>query len=118
MIYLFSDYFNYGFNEDTWRAYCEREKQMRIHESGVGLGGLGVSRVNSAMTIVNENSKYSSGGSTIVVGGQNQNVIRKGIITATTRRGGVIDVIVSANSRRNDVSPPKESPIQVIFYFF
>lgn len=32
-----TDYFNYGFNEDTWRAYCERQKRMRIHESGAGL---------------------------------------------------------------------------------
>uniref|UniRef100_A0A1Y1LWG1 Pre-mRNA polyadenylation factor Fip1 domain-containing protein n=1 Tax=Photinus pyralis TaxID=7054 RepID=A0A1Y1LWG1_PHOPY len=22
-----TDYFNYGFNEDTWRAYCERQKR-------------------------------------------------------------------------------------------
>lgn len=31
-----TDYFNYGFNEDTWRAYCERQKKMRSHESGAG----------------------------------------------------------------------------------
>lgn len=37
-----TDYFNYGFNEDTWRAYCERQKQMRLNESGVGLQGLSV----------------------------------------------------------------------------
>lgn len=34
---IFSDY---GFNEETWRAYCERQKRMRIHESGVGLASL------------------------------------------------------------------------------
>lgn len=34
-----TDYFNYGFSEETWRAYCERQKKMR-HESGVGLSGL------------------------------------------------------------------------------
>ncbi|XP_065211275.1 pre-mRNA 3'-end-processing factor FIP1 isoform X2 [Planococcus citri] len=32
-----TDYFNYGFNEETWRAYCERQKRMRVHESGSGL---------------------------------------------------------------------------------
>lgn len=37
-----TDYFNYGFNEDTWRAYCERQKRMRVNESGVGLTGLAV----------------------------------------------------------------------------
>ncbi|XP_058799893.1 pre-mRNA 3'-end-processing factor FIP1 isoform X2 [Phymastichus coffea] len=31
-----TDYFNYGFNEETWRAYCERQKRMRS-ESGAGL---------------------------------------------------------------------------------
>ena len=24
-----SDYFNYGFNEDTWRMYCEKQRRMR-----------------------------------------------------------------------------------------
>ncbi|KAJ3125370.1 hypothetical protein HK098_000317 [Nowakowskiella sp. JEL0407] len=24
-----TDYFNYGFNEDTWRAYCQKQKQAR-----------------------------------------------------------------------------------------
>ncbi|XP_068153683.1 uncharacterized protein [Drosophila tropicalis] len=32
-----TDYFNYGFNEMTWRAYCERQKHMRITESGAGM---------------------------------------------------------------------------------
>lgn len=34
---MFTDY---GFNEETWRSYCERQKRMRIHESGVGLASL------------------------------------------------------------------------------
>uniref|UniRef100_A0A452HD44 Pre-mRNA 3'-end-processing factor FIP1 n=1 Tax=Gopherus agassizii TaxID=38772 RepID=A0A452HD44_9SAUR len=25
-----SDYFNYGFNEDTWKAYCEKQKRIRM----------------------------------------------------------------------------------------
>ncbi|XP_078534321.1 pre-mRNA 3'-end-processing factor FIP1 isoform X2 [Lissotriton helveticus] len=25
-----SDYFNYGFNEDTWKAYCDKQKRLRI----------------------------------------------------------------------------------------
>lgn len=32
-----TDYFNYGFNEETWKAYCERQKRIRIHESCTGL---------------------------------------------------------------------------------
>lgn len=34
-----SDYFNYGFNEDTWKAYCEKQKKLRM--------GLEVSTVGS-----------------------------------------------------------------------
>jgi hypothetical protein len=25
-----SDYFNYGFTEETWRAYCQRQAQLRL----------------------------------------------------------------------------------------
>ncbi|VVC90714.1 unnamed protein product, partial [Leptidea sinapis] len=32
-----SDYFNYGFNEVTWSAYCDRQRRMRVNEAGVGL---------------------------------------------------------------------------------
>lgn len=35
-----TDYFNYGFNEETWRSYCERQKRFRVAESGVGLASL------------------------------------------------------------------------------
>ncbi|KAJ6632693.1 Pre-mRNA 3'-end-processing factor FIP1 [Pseudolycoriella hygida] len=42
-----TDYFNYGFNEETWRAYCERQKQMRLNESGVGLQSLSANLNNS-----------------------------------------------------------------------
>lgn len=45
-----TDYFNYGFNEDTWRSYCERQKRMRVNESGVGLAGLAVG-MNAAVAL-------------------------------------------------------------------
>jgi len=28
-----TDYFNYGFNEATWRAYCEKQAQIRLEQS-------------------------------------------------------------------------------------
>ncbi|XP_034543657.1 pre-mRNA 3'-end-processing factor FIP1 isoform X2 [Notolabrus celidotus] len=34
-----SDYFNYGFNEDTWKAYCDKQKRLRM--------GLEVSTIGS-----------------------------------------------------------------------
>lgn len=30
-----SDYFNYGFNEETWKLYCERQMQMRLEASSL-----------------------------------------------------------------------------------
>ncbi|KAL1140117.1 hypothetical protein AAG570_000049, partial [Ranatra chinensis] len=115
-----TDYFNYGFNEETWRAYCERQKTMRMHESGVGLGGLGVSRV-SALPVVNDNSKYSGVNSTVLVGGVGGGSgglggVRKAGPPPGPRRSGVIDVIGGSGvaSRRATDSPPKENAIQVM----
>ncbi|CAG9839025.1 unnamed protein product [Diabrotica balteata] len=56
-----TDYFNYGFNEDTWRAYCERQKRIRVNDSGTGLVPMtmmsGLPRV--PVPIMNDNSKYT-----------------------------------------------------------
>ena len=32
-----TDYFNYGFTEETWQAYCQRQRRIRLGESGAGL---------------------------------------------------------------------------------
>lgn len=31
-----TQYFNYGFNEDTWRAYCGRQHQMKMESQNLG----------------------------------------------------------------------------------
>ncbi|XP_023245247.1 pre-mRNA 3'-end-processing factor FIP1 isoform X2 [Copidosoma floridanum] len=111
-----TDFFNYGFNEDTWRAYCERQKRMRS-ESGVGLilntgtGPPGVVPGNPGarvpqVTITNYNSKYSG------ISGPKRAGPPPG-----RKMAGTIDVIGSSGlgSRRNlDKSPPKENVIQVM----
>lgn len=107
-----TDYFNYGFNEETWRAYCERQKRMRS-ESGVGLilnagggsGNAGSMRVPQ-VAITNDNSKYSG-----IMGPK-----RAGPPPGR-KMAGTIDVIGSSGlaSRRNlDKSPPKGNVIQVM----
>lgn len=115
-----TDYFNYGFNEETWRAYCERQKRMRIHESGVGLGPLGGGVTtavavagrggNMAMPIVNDNSKYAS------PTGVGPVLTRKAGPPPGRRVAGSIDVIGGTGlaSRRTNESPPKENVIQVM----
>uniref|UniRef100_A0A1B6DF78 Pre-mRNA polyadenylation factor Fip1 domain-containing protein n=1 Tax=Clastoptera arizonana TaxID=38151 RepID=A0A1B6DF78_9HEMI len=113
-----TDYFNYGFNEETWRAYCERQKRMRVHESGVGLGPIGtaattgmvtINRGNLTMPIVNDNSKY-------VVPGVGASLMRKAGPPPGRRVAGAIDVIGGTGlaSRRTNESPPKENIIQVM----
>lgn len=110
-----TDYFNYGFNEETWRAYCERQKRMRS-ESGVGLvlnagggsagGGPGGNARIPQVAITNDNSKYSG-----IMGPK-----RAGPPPGR-KMAGTIDVIGSSGlaSRRNlDKSPPKENVIQVM----
>ncbi|ALC47017.1 Fip1 [Drosophila busckii] len=59
-----TDYFNYGFNEETWRAYCERQKRFRVAESGVGLASL-TQNVNQS---ANSGGMPDGGGSNITVG--------------------------------------------------
>lgn len=53
-----TDYFNYGFSEETWRAYCERQKRMRQHESGVGLASLGPNPPQGNSSQIGSNGKY------------------------------------------------------------
>ncbi|EFA80237.1 cleavage and polyadenylation specificity factor FIP1 [Heterostelium album PN500] len=31
-----TDYFNYNFTEDTWKAYCERQNQIRAEQNNLG----------------------------------------------------------------------------------
>ena len=28
-----SDYFNYGFTEDTWKQFCEKQRRMRMESA-------------------------------------------------------------------------------------
>lgn len=113
-----TDYFNYGFNEDTWRSYCERQKKMRLNESGVGLQGLALGPVTgitpghgrTLTPISNDNSKYTS------IPGS----LRRAGPPPGRKMTGSIDVIGSngISSRREDgllgKPPSKENAIQVM----
>lgn len=122
-----TDYFNYGFNEDTWRAYCERQKRMRVHESGAGLlpmnpGGL----LRSATNITNDNSKYSGNytgprkagpppgrrmmGSIDVIGGNSGLASRRVIETVKTVSPKVNVIQVMTADRREYNRKPAQFP--------
>jgi len=34
-----TDYFNYGFTEDTWTKYCERQRRLRLENNVPAIGG-------------------------------------------------------------------------------
>lgn len=59
-----SDYFNYGFTEETWNAYCQRQRRMRTGESGVGLPNMtnhGTSVAPSLNAKIISTSSFSGG---------------------------------------------------------
>lgn len=52
---VFLDYFNYGFNENTWLAYCERQRKMRCNESLVGMATLAMHNPQVPINTTNNN---------------------------------------------------------------
>ncbi|XP_025203753.1 pre-mRNA 3'-end-processing factor FIP1-like [Melanaphis sacchari] len=50
-----TDYFNYGFNENTWLAYCERQRKMRCNESLVGMSTLAMHNQQVSISTTNNN---------------------------------------------------------------
>lgn len=64
-----TDYFNYGFTEETWAAYCARQKRMRVGESGVGMPG-NPNQNPVSNSHQNFNSKSHNGGTIPILGNQ------------------------------------------------
>lgn len=123
-----TDYFNYGFNEETWRMYCERQKRMRQSESGAGLGGLMISHSQPIMS--NVQSQNSNSGRTLFPvpsehhskygappGGSMSMLNRRAGPPPGRRMTGPIDVIGgNGMASRRDENPngKQENPIQVM----
>jgi len=40
-----SDYFNYGFNEVTWKQYCDKQKRLRDGDTSIAPSLLGTPEV-------------------------------------------------------------------------
>uniref|UniRef100_A0A2C9LDK7 Pre-mRNA polyadenylation factor Fip1 domain-containing protein n=1 Tax=Biomphalaria glabrata TaxID=6526 RepID=A0A2C9LDK7_BIOGL len=102
-----TDYFNYGFTEETWKAYCEKQKLLRTETTG-GIAVLSHSVSRHSNSLVSHSDKLtppsvtqSSAISTIssINSNSNQNIITIGVI------GG-------SSSRRKDDSS-HEQPIPV-----
>jgi len=65
-----TDYFNYGFTEETWAAYCSRQKRIRINESGAGLPNNPSSSTNVSNTMSSFGMKSQNGGTIPTLGNQ------------------------------------------------
>lgn len=64
-----TDYFNYGFNEETWRKYCQKQNRLRS-DNGVAVprafASMGTGSSGSVVRVdTSDNSASSSGPSTI-----------------------------------------------------
>lgn len=46
-----TDYFNYGFNEVTWRAYCAQQKMMRESKK-VRLRSRHIRQISQTMVVI------------------------------------------------------------------
>ncbi|GIX82797.1 pre-mRNA 3'-end-processing factor FIP1 [Caerostris darwini] len=94
-----TDYFNYGFNEDTWKAYCEKQRKLRIDNNIAPKVVQIIPGKDQQIPIatVNENSKYSG----ISIGA------KKAGPPPGRRMSGSIDVICGANSSRRSEMPKK-----------
>jgi hypothetical protein len=87
-----TDYFNYGFNEQTWRAYCLKQKQIReennlqkrinVYESGSNEQDMGFGEQQPSMGrsgrggFINENSRMNANLSRKMLREQDDSVIQ------------------------------------------
>ncbi|KAI3353262.1 hypothetical protein L3Q82_019804, partial [Scortum barcoo] len=89
-----SDYFNYGFNEDTWKAYCEKQKRLRM-----GLEVSTVGSVTSKITVQQGRTGNEKDMSSLPVHTSKPDFtspvsLYKSAVTQVTRKAsGTIDVI-------------------------
>uniref|UniRef100_A0A8C1IFW6 Pre-mRNA 3'-end-processing factor FIP1 n=1 Tax=Cyprinus carpio TaxID=7962 RepID=A0A8C1IFW6_CYPCA len=105
-----SDYFNYGFNEDTWKGYCDKQRRLRMSLEILSLGSLSKIMVHqSSSSDLSEHSTRKSSGAINVIGGQAGTISR-----VEGRRRHSADEnniqVVSEQSSDTELSSPKLLP--------
>ncbi|XP_053130284.1 pre-mRNA 3'-end-processing factor FIP1-like isoform X2 [Hemicordylus capensis] len=119
-----SDYFNYGFNEETWKAYCEKQRRLQLglepstpvsteNKITVQQGRTGNAEKEPENNIIKMDFKTDF---VALVGGR----IKAGP-PPNRKLGGTIDVIGGqagtirrVEGRRRDKHATEENPIQVL----
>ncbi|KAL7888028.1 hypothetical protein AOLI_G00030020 [Acnodon oligacanthus] len=107
-----SDYFNYGFNEDTWKMYCDKQRRLRMSIEVMTLG-------SSSKVVVNRGdlsskSDYSCrklNSSISVIGGQTGTISRvEGRRRHTSDESNTQVKPSSEQSSDAELQPPKLHP--------
>ncbi|KAM4695992.1 uncharacterized protein WCC33_014712 [Rhinophrynus dorsalis] len=116
-----SDYFNYGFNEATWKVYCEKQRQLQMGLDSSYHPNSKENRitVQQGRTGNSDNSRENGSVNTEL----KSNVCGEGKAksapeaSANRKSGGTIDVVCSITTvegRRWDTHESEDIPIQVI----
>ncbi|KAK7150448.1 hypothetical protein R3I93_011634 [Phoxinus phoxinus] len=104
-----SDYFNYGFNEDTWKAYCDKQRRLRMSLEILSLSSSSKIMVHQSSSDLPEYSSRKSSGSINVIGGHPGTISR-----VEGRRRHSADEnniqVVSEQSSDTKTSSPKRLP--------
>ncbi|XP_048109584.1 pre-mRNA 3'-end-processing factor FIP1 isoform X3 [Alosa alosa] len=112
-----SDYFNYGFNEETWKIYCDKQRRLRMSLEVMSLGSsktLGRSSHHSdhsksdSFYISASSSSRKSSNSINVIGGQSGAISRLEGRRRHNADGNVIQVISKPSS--DGESTPTKMP--------
>ncbi|XP_005291821.1 pre-mRNA 3'-end-processing factor FIP1-like isoform X2 [Chrysemys picta bellii] len=119
-----SDYFNYGFNEETWKAYCEKQRRLQLgldpsppisseNKITVQQGRTGNAEKEPENNIIKTEFKTDF---VALIGGR-----MKAGPPPNRKLGGTIDVIGGqagtirrVEGRRRDKHASEENPIQVL----
>lgn len=104
-----SDYFNYGFNEDSWKVYCDKQRRLRMSLEILSLGSSNKITVHQSSHDLSEYSSRKSSGLINVIGGHSGTISR----VEGRRRHGADEnniQVVSEKSSDTELSSPKLLP--------
>ncbi|XP_065113222.1 pre-mRNA 3'-end-processing factor FIP1 [Paramisgurnus dabryanus] len=107
-----SDYFNYGFNEDTWKTYCDKHRRLRMSLEILSLSSSDKITVHPSSSDLSEYASIltrKSSGSINVIGGQTGTISR----VEGRRRHGADEnniQVVSEHSSDTELPSPKLLP--------
>ncbi|XP_036437376.1 pre-mRNA 3'-end-processing factor FIP1 [Colossoma macropomum] len=107
-----SDYFNYGFNEDTWKMYCDKQRRLRMSIEVMTLGSSSKVVVNRGdLSSKSDYSCRKSNSSISVIGGQTGTISRvEGRRRHTSDESNTQVQPSSEQSSDAELQPPKLHP--------